>query len=920
MKKTLAILLSLALVICMIPATAMTAYAADDTLNVSVSLNSTTYDNTSKIVTVRVGGIDVTNDSQYVKSWKKGETVFDMNEGIKEAGKYTVTVNYGDKTGSASCTVAPYDLSKVNILIDNQTTAPASDVTLTSLGNSASYYYLGNKITDEKVVEMLKTKVNINLTHSSDGNRYYADYTTTDATNLTGKIPSTSFNIVSDISDAKLYVYEKNGTSTVKTDKGTLRSNSGLVIDAGSYDGKAKNINGLILITATKSDKEVNLNINKDYVLEYKEAKNAGVIDVTVRGKGEYGGTATLKAEVTKRLASNLTYDAVPTQTIYTYNNYVPVIRDKSLGTTLKKGEDFLIRSASGTAGGPGSFTIELINNYDGELTIPFTVVSDDYNIENMIPFRNDINLISRPIAETGVAYNGSSQYISGSVVLYKNMDDYTAVPKKPVSSSNYAVSYEYTDKDGKAVTTTAPKDAGDYTVYIIGKGSYAGKREIGSFTIPQYNMRNVTVTASVTSANSAPAVTVRGANGVTFTKDKDYTVSYYTNSSKTIMYVTVSPISTGNLIGNNFSKSYTISARSMSYCTVTFRDGRSSAAYTGSAIPVDVYVLDGSTTLTKGVHYNVVYRNSAGKVVSAIRDAGTYTVEVVGDGGYTGTRTLTFTVTGNDISGYTVNLKEYRVTADGRSKTPTVTSVTKGSLKLYSGDYTVSYQDADGKAVSYIIAPGTYKVVVKGAGKYSGSTYATFTVVGKSQSITGVDSSYKAYPGGETIQLYPKATEGKFTYTSSDSTVATVSASGLVTPLKAGRAKITIKTTGNSTYDPATYSTVIKVYPKKAVMTKKPWTVGKSQVKVRWNKQDNVTRYEIRYSRAKNFAKGTYLTKKVNAAQNDYTTQSTTLKNLKSGQKYYVKVRAVKEVYNDNGKKLTYYGAWSGWRSVVVK
>ena len=58
----------------------------------------------------------------------------------------------------------------------------------------------------------------------------------------------------------------------------------------------------------------------------------------------------------------------------------------------------------------------------------------------------------------------------------------------------------------------------------------------------------------------------------------------------------------------------------------------------------------------------------------------------------------------------------------------------------------------------------------------------------------------------------------------------------------------------------------------------------------------------------------------KVNAAVNAYTTQSTTLSGLNSGYTYYVKVRAVKEVYNDYGKKLTYYGKWSGWRSVRVK
>ena len=65
--------------------------------------------------------------------------------------------------------------------------------------------------------------------------------------------------------------------------------------------------------------------------------------------------------------------------------------------------------------------TVELMGNYDGEITIPFTVVADDYNIENMIPYRNDVNLASRPIGRTGAAYTGSAQYISGSVVTLQN-------------------------------------------------------------------------------------------------------------------------------------------------------------------------------------------------------------------------------------------------------------------------------------------------------------------------------------------------------------------------------------------------------------------------------------------------------------------------------------------------------------------
>ena len=461
------------------------------------------------------------------------------------------------------------------------------------------------------------------------------------------------------------------------------------------------------------------------------------------------------------------------------------------------------------------------------------------------------------------------------------------------------------------------------------------------------------------------PKVSLKASNGAVI-PTTDYDVKYYGfNSSYRTSYVVVKPVekgkkgtdqtevSTGSLTGGTGDrkdqieedyKGATIDQNNTRNISVTFdkayyKDGTkqekvtiksgNTIDYVGERIYLDLSVYDSdSRRYLESYEYTVTYKNSSNRTVSYMYDADTYTVIIESTSNYENRYNRnfkvekTFKITGNDISGYTVTLDKTSVNATGYAITlPKVTSVASGSTKLSTSQYTVSYKDSTDKTVTRIIAPGTYKVVVTGAGKYSGTTYATFRVIGLAQSITGVKSSYKMYPNSNTLQLTPSATEGSFTYTSSDSSIASVSSTGVVTAYKAGRAKITITTTGNTKYDPATFSTVIKVYPKKAVMPKKPWNAAKKgQIKVRWNKQDNVTRYEVRYSRAKNFAKGTYITKKVNAAQNDYTTQSTTISKLKSGYKYYVKVRAVKEVYNDNGKTITYYGTWSNWRSVVVK
>ena len=49
-----------------------------------------------------------------------------LMESLTPDHKVTVTEKSSNKTGTATCTVAPYNLSKVNILIDNQKQDPAA--------------------------------------------------------------------------------------------------------------------------------------------------------------------------------------------------------------------------------------------------------------------------------------------------------------------------------------------------------------------------------------------------------------------------------------------------------------------------------------------------------------------------------------------------------------------------------------------------------------------------------------------------------------------------------------------------------------------------------------------------------------------------------------------------------------------------
>ncbi len=183
-------------------------------------------------------------------------------------------------------------------------------------------------------------------------------------------------------------------------------------------------------------------------------------------------------------------------------------------------------------------------------------------------------------------------------------------------------------------------------------------------------------------------------------------------------------------------------------------------------------------------------------------------------------------------------------------------------------------------------------------------SKLAKVTVKKAANPITKVSKYSKAI--GSKVALKP---QGKAAYKSSNTKVATVSKKGVVAFKAFGKATITVKAEGNANYNAATKKIAIVVTPK-AISIKSLKSSKAKMAAVTWKKDAKVTGYKIQYATKSNFKGAKTVTAKKNR------TVSATLKKLKGGSKYYVRIRSYKKV----NKKTTVYSTWSKAKTVKVK
>ncbi len=173
-------------------------------------------------------------------------------------------------------------------------------------------------------------------------------------------------------------------------------------------------------------------------------------------------------------------------------------------------------------------------------------------------------------------------------------------------------------------------------------------------------------------------------------------------------------------------------------------------------------------------------------------------------------------------------------------------------------------------------------------------------------QTISYTKNVKKAY-GAKPFMLNVKLTKGNgtLTYVSSDKKVATVSKAGKVTIKDTGLCTITVTASATSSYNKKTVKITLKVAPKKASLISVKAVKGK-KMQVKWKKDSRTSGYVVEYCLNKKFKSGVKRYRVMNQKAT-----STTIKGLKKGKKYYVRVRYYKVVHQKDGTFMI-PGEWS--------
>ncbi|MBR0263433.1 MAG: hypothetical protein IJQ60_06080 [Prevotella sp.] len=276
----------------------------------------------------------------------------------------------------------------------------------------------------------------------------------------------------------------------------------------------------------------------------------------------------------------------------------------------------------------------------EGKGTYTFTMPVSDVKIEAVFRVRETVTGAIVNLSASSFTYNGNTQAPSVTSVT---KGDITYLASE---STNGFADYDVSIPNSINATESP------FTVNVTFRGKYTGTAS-ADYTINQATISHVDIAAisdqTYTGSPLKPEPVVKDLDISTtpLVKGKDYTVSYADDHTNVSDAVTVTITGMGNYDNNTTaSTTFKIIAATLDATTLNNKIVLSSTSfeYTGEAQAPTVTI----TGMTEGTDYTVKYKNGNNQATAEKpKDAGTYTIVIVGVGNYSGeiVTSKTFTI-----------------------------------------------------------------------------------------------------------------------------------------------------------------------------------------------------------------------------------------------------------------------------------
>ena len=377
--------------------------------------------------------------------------------------------------------------------------------------------------------------------------------------------------------------------------------------------------------------------------------------EVTFRGM--YTGTASATYTINQASISNVDIAAISDQT-YTGSPLTPepVVKDLDISTTpLVKDKDYTVSYADDHTNVSDAVTVTItgMGNYDNTTTASttFKIIAATLDATTL---NNKITLSS-----TSFEYTGEEQAPTVTIEGLKEGTDFTV---------------KYKNGDDEA-TTEKPKDVNTYTIVIVGKGNYTGE------VITNKNFQ-------ITKATATIATTPTAKKNLVYTGELQDLITAGTGSNGMVQYSLDNETYNTAIPQGKEAQEYTV------YYKVVGNDNYNDSEVTTLNVIISAAVLNATTLnnkitlsstsfeytgeeqaptvtiegLKEGTDFTVKYKNGDDEATTEKpKDAGTYTIVIVGKSNYSG----------ETITNETFIIKEPKAGINDNSKPVTVNGET---------------------------------------------------------------------------------------------------------------------------------------------------------------------------------------------------------------------------------------------------